>query len=575
MAVDRGPLFSLVRTDTFADESDIDYAAGSTVLDHSDEIRLVDYYGEPSAVPAPPTFDDLDIEHEYSGGSRGVEPIAHRMNVTFSCEVTDEVRRRLHRWQEDRVAVRINPGFGARTELAYRPCGSSGDSDLTGRHTLTQHGDAARNLVWDTVAPLGIMRSWTAATDPRIIRTPFGAGQVFERNLTNLANPGYPQDGNLGWTEVDGSSVITTAYEANAFGPSACPHGMRVTGDASTASWLIYRNIPATATGQGLVSGVQWIQGRLPHGAKLSISDASGSTDIDLDDYDTSGWIGIPFQRNATWTGSSQTISLLRASGGDADSCNFVIGPTMLVFDASTVAWPNYAPNWHSPGAARTADYVSASSVAVPQSGSLAVAFWVPTDFDPTGNYFSADLTSHGAGLVPGRMRVIGNTSGVTAEYYYRGSTYAAGNRVAAEIDLAPGRVSVLAATWSATAKKLYLDGTLIDSVVTDANQDSGLTTTTNAQVSSNENGSWPLVLLGYRLDAEVWTDEIAAGISKEMNGNGALEITVPARGRTFYITGIPSNPERRGDRVDWSGALTLEQKDYDADTADITSKEI
>jgi hypothetical protein len=72
-----------------------------------------------------------------------------------------------------------------------------------------------------------------------------------------------------------------------------------------------------------------------------------------------------------------------------------------------------------------------------------------------------------------------------------------------------------------------------------------------------------------------VWTADIAAGISKEMGDRAAAEIIVPARGRTFYITSIPSQFIDRGRRTDWAGTLTLEQKDYDADLADITSKEI
>ena len=241
------PLFTLVRNEFLEDTEDLDYSGSSTEGKFRDEIKLIDGNGEPCAIPSKQGVEDLDYEYEYIDGSKGSINRVLRQKITLKCDfLTGETRRRLHQWKQDRAEVLFTPGYGDKTECAWRPVPDSTDMDLTGRYTQAETNSSAdAHFVWDDYTGKGMMRKF-AANASRQIKTPAGTMQMFaDDSSVNHANPATPVDGDSGWSLVTGSGTVSETYIADGFGCTGCPHSTRFDFSDGSTDGILEFNFPS------------------------------------------------------------------------------------------------------------------------------------------------------------------------------------------------------------------------------------------------------------------------------------------------------------------------------------------
>ncbi len=582
-------LFTLVREDTLDTTESLNYNAYSATNSQRDEIQLVDDLGNPCAVPVGQPIKDLDVRHDYSDGSEGNTPILLGHQIALSVEwIDDATRRRLDAWRYDRARVLFTPGFGRHTELAWRPLASSGTtiSDLTGKHTFDITGDATRNLVWDDISGMDVMRGPETFTDKqRIIATPGGAGQVFERGHTNLASPDAPEpSGSSGWTAAGtGSGTLTitasgvpAAYNPHIFGPAQCYASAHVVGTATTDARMISRNFPLSGdggpTGEGTVNNAVWLKGRLPTDAYLAVWNVMGYIGtVDLDG-DYSDWTRVDLQADATNFGSGE-VSLMVVMPGTADSqtCDFWVGPTVMTWEASASRFSQPYPQWQTEGAARTTDVLTTdANCQIPATGTIATSFYMPDWYEP--------LDSMCMGLVgtkdstPGRLYCVAydNYTTLRAVYYFTDTTTVEG-----DVSLVAGALNTITVTWDQDSSQIYHNATIIGSRSTAAYYEKAYEADEFRIGYNNlQRGAWPCIMNTVRIENEVWSATRVANEHETLTNDVAIDTIVAARGRTYAIRSIPDQPVVVGGATYWRGMLVIEQVDYTSTLADLTSAE-
>lgn len=584
------PLFSLVRIDDLQTQEGLSYSSGSVSADYHDEVLLVDAAGEPCAYPVEQEHVPIDMRYDYVDGSRGQAPRLLRHRIALHCDyLSDEVRRKLLRWMHDRAQVHFTPGWGRRTELAWRPTMHivSSHLDLTGRHTLTRYGEAATSWSWDAIMHAGHMIKASLLVNglARRLKTPAGAAQVFERQTGtgNVADPPYPTGATnalSGW-EVwgAGAGTITRSYLADGFGFSEFPGALRALGSASSSERVLGRVFPHRDNATGTLTMTVWLKGKFGSASAVTLYSHNDvnptSATVSLAGMDLSEWTAVSVHLYASdfaITGAYNPYAAINLTSVDADTVDVLVGPCVVQWIAATADGPGF-PHYKAVAARTSYDAyrVPSTSFAVPTTGTLFFSFFVPSYLDwtqrnwfsslayPSGGYygqlFIRDIVSHGS--TPRVYFYWGNGS---SDYSY------------AHITLTSGRAHCIAVSVGHRAVTIYHNGV---AVVTRSGARTLPTTAVNYFIGSTTTRStWPLLPLACRWDREVFTADRIMDVSQSMTHNGALEATIPARGRTYRIVEVPSTPRGAHERVHWIGTLELEQTGFDRWYMDQTTKE-
>ena len=576
-------IFSLVREDTLATTESLNYDADNEQGKSHDEVLLVDDLGSPAAFPVQQGMTSLDASHEYSDGSQGTTPISLRHQIVLAVDWIDNAtRRRLHEWMQERARVLFTPGFGRHTELAWRPLESTGTTigDLTGKYTLNISADASRDLVWDDLTGADVMRSGFGDRQ-RIVSTPGGAGQVFERANENISDPAYPTGtsaGASGWTAGGaGAGTLTITYDADYFGHDDCPGAIRVIGTATTDERYLTYTLPASGsggpTGEGTINAGLAIMGRLPTDAYLQINNnGTHPTHVDLDG-DYSNWTRVDSQYDSTsFVDGSVSFQIVMLGGADNQTCDFWLGWRVITWQANASRYSQINPQWQTAGAARTRDYLyTTTGMMMPQTGTIMASFYVPDWYEPQPSQFNPICAYSGAQA--GRFYLVASD----ADTDLRGVFYrTASASITGDVTLVGGAVNTIAVSWSHDETMLYLNGALLTAQTLAAQYEKTFTDGTYAIGSdSGAMGAWPLVMNTVRVERDVWGSARVANEHETLTNDTASEVVVAARGRTYMIRSIPSQPTVVAGATYWSGPLVIEQVDYTSTLADLTSKEM
>lgn len=596
------PIFSLVREDSlrYSEAASLRYGAAVPGVDTAyDEIRLVAPNGEPCAMPRP-GHQNRDVESELASGGRTGSPRVIETAIDLGIDYIDNTtRRRLERWMYDRARVLFTPGYGAKTELAWRPVdrASAAIYDLTGRWQVQAVHDPASAYVWDQVsAPSGLMRLFSTSY-AKLVRTPFGAGQVFgtchqNRFGTGTTPPGsYPvgtSDADSGWgTWGAWAADVTRAFVSAGFGCTDCPGALRVysatrrTGDG-TNDRVLGREIPAAAAGAASVWCGVFLKGRGGSGIALRLGHSNGLyvtkslVGVDLSEW-TLCWISA---YHASWPGVSanQTLKIdVTPAVGVTDDFDLLVGPSVCVIQADVYEMAPAHPNW-LPYTRTTGDEIRVNSFLPPRSGSALFSFYVP----PYWTYAAATpwvtQLMQVAGSNAGRFFVHGGSSRYPNArlLYYWGP--GAGDYMYANIlsttALVPGRVATFGVTWDGSGAVLYCNGV---AVATKTGSPQPITTAANTSFwgMAGTYGAGGLIPLSMRIDNEVFTAGMMADLHRLACDAGASDLAVSARGRVYQIDSIPSASRNTAGGTLWLGTLGLRQVDYIPALADVTSKEV
>ena len=563
------PIFNLVRVEDIEASEGLDYASGADLATTYDEVLLVDDAGEPCAEPIAPTIDDLDERYDFADGAVGEAKVARRHVLRLNVDgLTGAQYARLKAWHQDRAEVRFTPGFGRHSELAWRPVeGGSSYSDLTGRYTLNESGDATHNYVWDDITIGGAMRDWSAAGQ-RIIATPGGAGQVFEDGYANLL---YGQTWSVGLGSTTTVSTVTGGFGHTDFADST-----RVVRTADDAAGMVEINFSGETLGSAAAAGVAFpIRGRVPPGSTLQICHSIGGAAIvgtqSLDD-EYADWTMVYVEAAATFATNICARIYTAASTGTDTSGSFEIGPAMGYQKVSAYEYIQPRINYVNKATASSDSLIATSaSVTWPKSGSLQVAFFVPDWFDPTNE---SQLMSLFGGSGTGEnslfMLAFNSIPRLRAAYYLSSSDYLSTYLDGGE--LMPGEINTITITWDSTTATMYLNGASVDA---DTAHVQAQTDRVYRIGASNQSvGSWPMIQTGVRLERDVWSADRVAWEHAALYNAGAQAAVLASRGRTYQIRALPSSPVVSSGQSSWRGVLELEQVSYDADTADITTKE-
>ena len=575
-----GARLNLVRVDDLETTESLDVESGSTVYQQHDEVELVTPGGEAAAMVTGVQFADKDVRYEYTGGGVGIAAKRRRHIIQLAVDyIGDANRRKLQQWLHDRALVRYCPGFGRYTDLAYRPLRGAGATladglttltDLTGRYNLSTSGDATNNYWWDSEAR--VMREFSGTNPRRVVATPAGAGQICEPGKTNLFNPGYPMSAtggqgaaNSGWTRTGTDSAdITVSHASGAFGHDDIPHALRVqVADSASAERTLYAAF-STWTGAGYATASVWIKGRLPRGAFLHLYQEGDESDEGgrayFDGEDTSEWrkFSVSYY-SADWSAANAILRIRCNSDADGSSGDFLIGPTILEYDGT--GWAG-SPEWSPYGTAATGSYMTAASYTMPTAGSVAVSFWWPAGATITNYAYPLAASISAGGIHVGES---------LAKFYRNASQFLEGT-----ISPSKGAINTVIAAYGNGDIRLYCNGELIDSAATTETD-----MTIGASAGTLFLGGWaavaahPLIPLSYRIDRRVWTANEAAELDAALRDPVANQVAVQARGRKYRLVQLPSTPRNQSGGTVWTGALVLEEHQYDDDWADITTREV
>lgn len=570
----RRAIINLVRVETIAASEAVQYATQAN--DH-DEVVLLDIFGDPCANPQLAGDENKGIVHDYADGSEGLTPVVTSKTVAIAVDfLGNDLFQKLTRWKAEDAEIYYNPGFGRRTEFAWRPIETTGTdiTDLTGKYTLTIAGDATRDNVWDNTTGLRIMRDGFTGKQ-RILRTPGGAGQLFEGATTNLFAIDTPASGSLGWTA--GGSGVTAAYLANGFGHADCPHSCRVTGTAATSARSIYSAaLPAGVTGQGTLNVGMMVKGRFPTGARIGCYASTGGTNLDGEYGD---WTWIPAQFIDTFVADEPYIYIDLTTAAAGESFDFEIGPRTAVFRASASQYATSDPQWTAQGAARTADSLtSTAAVAWPRNGTLMSSFFAPADFDDTvdSQWIGLCNPATGSGYTCQLTLLAYNGNTRLRATFYFDETNTGGTKIVVGYadagKIIPGAVNTMTATWSGKDIYLYLNGALLSSSTVAANADRAFGA---VAIKIGGIGSGPLLLNTLRLEREPWSADRVLQEHITATDPRTLGTAVACRGRRFKIIALPTTQRQTGDGSCWSGNIVLRQVGYTAALSDIVSKEV
>jgi hypothetical protein len=589
------PVFSLVRTDSarYSEATSLRMSASPQVDYAFDEIALVDPNGEPCAMPKP-GHQIRDNDYELIGGGRAWQRRVVESELSFAIDYIDNATRsRLQRWMMDRARVYLSPGYGPRTELAWRPTATPLTTDLTGRHALSQSIDGANSWVWDAYSDAPPVWRYYSGATARTVRTPFGAGQIFDPAHTNLfyssAHPpgSYPvgaaDNYQVGW-EIWGSdsASLLREFSTTGFGcidfPGAVRHytATRLAGIKTMVAARSLNN--AVVTGGGTAWCGVWLKGRFGSTAKLCLGyDGNTSTDVSLAGLDLSEWtlVNVCAYR-AAWPATATSWIKIDVSiaTGKTEACDFMIGPSFCYWNAGapTTGWPSFVRSTRT-----QADALYATSFKWPKSGSAMYSLYVPKWWttDATHESFGFLSTSGTGGMqfvFAGGWMYSPNC--VLICYYGTGGGESLVATVNAASAFPPGKVATIATTWDANGLKIYSNGTL---VATYAAGTILFPATSEAYFfgTGTATGINGLVPLSLRVENEVWSADEIANLHRTHADSGASDMIVGARGRVYQIVEVPCASKNVVGGVCWSGTLKLRQVDYVAALADATSKEV
>jgi len=572
--VSRRAIFNLVRVETISSSESANYSSGGGVqiADH-DEVVLLDGFGDPCANPQIVGEEDRGIIHDYADGSEGRTPVVVNKTVAVAVDfLGNETYQKLVRWKAEDAEVHFNPGFGRRTEFAWRPVsGTTTIPDLTGKYNLTIEGNA-RDNTWDPHTGLRLMRDGFSGSQ-RILRTPGGAGQLFEGATENLFAIDDPQSGGSGWTAGGvGVATITLTHVADGFGATDCPHSVRVTGTATTDERSLGSAVmPSSVVGQGTLNGGVFVKGRFPSGAAIGCYNAPGAFYLNGEYGD---WTWIPFQFIDTFVSSEPYIYIYLTTAATAETFDFQLAARTAVFRASVSQYAASNPQWQASGAARTADSLTTTAaMSWPGNGSLMVSFFAPEDFDDTldSQWIGLCNPASGASCELSLIAYNGNTR-LRAVFYFDagGSKYVVG--YADNGLIVPGAINTMCSTWNGKDVYLYLNGVLISSSTVAANASRSF-----GAVALKLGGmaSGPFLLNAVRLEREPWNADRVLQEHVTATDPRALGVTVGCRGRRFKIVSLPQSQRVTAGASYWSGNIVLKQIGYTSALADIVSQEV
>jgi len=599
-----GARLNLVRSDTLESSEGLS-VTNSTALDRYDEVELVAPDGEPAAMLAPPQWISQDVVYQYITGGMGRSPRRARHQITLAVDYLDDATRgKLERWQRDRALVWFNPGFGRFSEVAYRALpgagtdfqdGSTTFTDLTGRYNLSTQGDNAENYVWDH--ELQLMRGlWTTANSRRVVPTPAGAAQVFERAKTNIHYPAYPHTSaaghgatDTGWQKSGANSADITfgsvSSGAFAFGHDDCEDSLKVeTTHAASRTRSLYADgqwdsgdgeyiSNPMASGAGTVAMSVWLKGRFSDAANLSLYQENGDSDsIALDAYDFSEWRKVSLHvYSADWSTGLCRIRMNLSTAGTADSDSFYIGPMIVTFaeNASHPEWSESTLDGTDYDTTTTADHVSAASFTFPQAGSAIAAFYIPEtvqpfEMAPTSAFYPINHSE-----TAGRLGIYADSSGDIGAYWLRTS----GASLSGAVTPIAGQVNTICAVWdSAWDYRLYFNGEIVDTATTSERQTEIADSSGTLYFASSSSG--PAWFLSARIDHRTWTAAQVEQMHYSLADPVAALVSAQARGRKYAIQALPSTPRNAPGGTQWTGNLVLEEYEYDANLADLTTEE-
>ena len=566
------PIFNIVRVDNLETSEGLDYTATADMVTTYDEIMLVDDAGEPCAEPIAPVVEDLDERHDYSDGSVGETQRIRKQNIRLAVDGLDgDQWTKLKRWHQDRAEVRFSPGFGRHTELGWRPVpGGASYSDLTGKYTFTESGDATYNHVWDERD--GIIRDFSVAGQ-RIIPTPGGAGQVFERGYGNLA---YGQS----WTVFSGATT-TVSTATDGFGHTDFPDAVRIARTADAADSVVLMALASPTLGtSSIINYTALIKGRVPPGTFLRIMTAIGGittvSSVQITG-DYSDWTRIEIQGAETFTSGVWIRLHMTGLGGGVDSSgDFLLAAEMAYEEPTSGEYLESFNNYVNKTAASTTSYITTSAtVAWPRAGTLHTVFYVPESFDDTLDGQRIGLVGQ-LSSIEGMLYLVAYNSNPRLRAIFYMSYPTPNANLHPYVDgglINTDDINTLTVTWSPSTAYMYLNGALIASSTTDyvKNQTDRIMRIGYCDAGG---GSWPFLMCGVRLENDVWDADRVAWEHATANNSAAQAVVVGARGRTYKIRSIPDQPIVSVGQSTWRGVIELEQVSYDEDTADITTKE-
>lgn len=562
------PLFTLVRTETLEDSEGLDYTTGSSEAGFHDEIKLIDGNGEPCAIPSAQGVEDLDYEYEYIDGSRGGINRVLRQKITLKCDfLTGETRRKLHQWKQDRAKVRFTPGYGSKTECAWRPVPDAATHDLTGRYEKSEvNSDTEAHYVWDDYLMDGKMRVFENDAS-RQIKTSAGTMQMFsDGSGTNHANPATPVSDGSGWSVADGYPMTGT-YIEDGFGCTGCPDSWRYDFASTSSNGYLYYPIPTGMTfdSDSTVCITVWLKGNLSSLARMRLrATPDDYVDADIGEMDLSSWTPIHLTLNTDWTVATDRHILIYSHSADAVGA-LEVGPIIITDSASNYTEP--FPQWSETGEAPATERIKLTDVEYPDSGTQTASFWL-SDRVSDLRIAAFDVSSRGDG---GGMYIVNTGSAESASLAWNDGT--ANQSQSFDYDLLNfGGVNVASVVYSTKDIKYYINGTYIGEDSAEFG-DLGVDDLDIGSATSY-GGSGIHGLLTFRLDREKLTADEVADLHKQLTDPGSLEVIVPARGRVFRIDSIPSTPRATSGGTHWIGTLVLEQVDYDSRREDLTSKE-
>jgi len=243
-------LINLVRKSYLSASVENDYTTGSPLLTRHDEIAFVDPHGDPCAIPSEPGIDSIDYEYAYATGARGHSLRGSLVKIALNIDYIDNtLKRRLDQWRQERALVWVQPNIGRNPLFSWRAVdmkagyfsGGPVAKDLTGNYALTSvFGSYLR--YWDTARRMFLPKSSSNRTP--LVHTPGGAGLVAYPTVVNRMVPTYPKSATMsnaatasGWA-IGGADAgdVSAALVTNGFGQADCPHSLRVSVSADTAS---------------------------------------------------------------------------------------------------------------------------------------------------------------------------------------------------------------------------------------------------------------------------------------------------------------------------------------------------
>jgi hypothetical protein len=580
---------------------DNDYIGSRSGLWNRDVCDLAAPSGEPAAIPVSPGIKDLDTRYNYITGDKGFSMRLQSYNPSFNIDfIGAEQHAKLRRWKHNRTKLMVGQGIGRHTRLLYYPTHLQGmyfrgslynaDDHLRAGNQLTAV-QATDSLYWDHCAQL--FRGGFSANNNCIVPTPGGAGLLASRDHTNRMKPSYPEgagegpgSGNSAWTRGGTDYAdITFALNANGFGHNDCPHSLRVTTDGSTSSSrYIYMSAAWNSghgsyqgysfTGAGYASLTIWLRGKFPASAVLTLKDyvtPTNSMAVILSQLPVGDWTPVTLSLySANWSTTRPEIYLYLQNTKEYHA-DFEIGP--MFFNQSAGVYLGNQPMWRdwSDGASGNS-YVKYPTASIPRAGCMTASFYAPKGMlnrnQRIGFFGSSQMSlDMYCDLNVGEWTMRFTTFTPSALTWTKTFTKTFDDEVCA--------VSV---RYGANDLELFLNGESLGAWDQGEDQDysnPSVVQTTYLGYASGGHDILPFALLGFRADEQIFTDDEIRFMHSAMTDTGALAVTVPARGRIFRLTQIPSTPRPSPTGTQWLGKLELEQVGYDPDLADITAKEI